>query len=329
MGCHAFISGASFPINPSNYAFASASVEVHEKGRVSLLLGAIDMGQGSNTVLAQIAAEELGVPLENIRVVSGDQGVTPVDMGSFGSRVTFMTGNAVKAAAAEAKKQLFETAAEMLEANVEDLQAKDQRISVRGNSEKGMPLGEVVVASQLATGGRPVLGKGYYNPKVEPINVDTGEGNPTPSWSFAAHIAEVEVDETSGEVTLHKLTVAHDCGRAINPMALEGQLEGSVVMAQGQALYENLLYEEGRTFNPSFLSYRLPLSLNIPEITSIVVETVDPGGPFGAKEGGEGNLISTMAAIANAVYDAVGVRITDCPITPEKVYQALKQKKKP
>jgi len=171
------------------------------------------------------------------------------------------------------------------------------------------------------------MGRGYYRPPNTSFpNLKTGKGNPTGAYSFSAHIAEVEIDRDTGFVRMPRFVVAHDCGRAINPQQVTGQLEGSVHMGQGQALSENIIMEGGQILNPSFLSYGFPVSLNIPDIRVISIETNDPEGPFGAKEAGEGNLVPTPAAIANAVYDAIGVRIKELPITPDKILKALEEK---
>ncbi|MDY6864118.1 MAG: xanthine dehydrogenase family protein molybdopterin-binding subunit [Thermodesulfobacteriota bacterium] len=323
VGCGSFISGFFVPPHTS----AAAMVKLQEDGGVTLITGATDIGQGSSTVLSQIAAEELGVPFDTVRVISADTEITPHDPGSFSSRVTFLAGNAVKIAVQEAKKQVFEVAAEILEANIKDLEAKEGKIYVKGSPKKNVSFHRTVMTSLLKS-GNPIMGRGYYRPPNTNFpDLKTGKGNPTGAYSFSAHIAEVAIDRETGFIKMPKFVVAHDCGRALNPQQVTGQLEGSVNMGQAQALSEDIKMEGGQVLNPSFLSYGIPLSLSIPKINVISVETVDQEGPFGAKEAGEGNLVPTPAAIANAVYDAIGVRIKELPITPEKILKALEEKK--
>jgi 4-hydroxybenzoyl-CoA reductase subunit alpha len=275
-------------------------------------------------VLAQIVAEEFGVALDDVRVVVQDTEVTPLDRGSFSSRVTLWTGNAVKAAAADAKEQLLHVISEKLEANPKDLVIRNRRIHVVGSPERGMPIDEAIKYCQLATEGRPIIGRGYYSMPFALPSLKTAIGNLSGAYSYGATVAEVEVDCRTGKVRVLNLTVAHDCGRAVNPLSVEGQLEGCGIMGVGTALSEGLVLEEGRSLNPSILDYKVPLIEDIPAIKNILIETIDPEGPFGAKEAGEGSIISVAPAIANAIYDAVGVRITGLPIVPEKVLRALR-----
>ncbi len=315
------VSGAKTYKNPFS---SGALVEPQEDGTVILFTGASDIGQGLNTVLSQIVAEELGVGIEDVRIVAADTEITPFDQGTSSSRATMFAGNAVRLAAADARRQLFEAVAEKLEANPEDLEARDRKIFVKGSPEKGISFSDAVLASHLEK-KQPILGRGYYVPNVERPS-PTGEGNISPSYSFSAYVAEVEVDTETGRVKVSRITTAHDCGFAINPMAVEGQIEGGIQMGIGHALSEGFFREEGQTLNPSFLNYGMATSLDMPEIKTIIVETIDPEGPFGAKEAGEGTMIPTNPAIANAVYDAIGVRIKDLPITPEKILKALEDK---
>jgi 4-hydroxybenzoyl-CoA reductase subunit alpha len=321
MGCYGFVSGVLYNTFNTLLPYSEALVKVQEDGTVSLLTQAADVGQGSDTILPQIVAEELGVYLEDVRITASDTLNAPMDLGSFSSRVTMMAGTAAKAAAADAKRQLFDVAAAILGLRLhEELEARDRRIYVKRSPERGLPFSEVVQAALRARDGMPVIGRGSFSPKGRP-----GLGSTT--WSFGAQVAEVEVDRETGRVKVLKFSAAHDCGKAINPMLVEGQLEGSVHMGQGYALAEELLMEEGRVLNPSFLGYKIVPAAQTPEIESIVVETDDPEGPFGAKESGEGLTLPVAPAIANAVYDAIGVRIKELPITPEKILQALKEKR--
>jgi len=305
----------------------AAIIRVFEDGTATLYTGATDIGQGSNTTLAQIAAEVLGIALDDISVVSGDTETTPFDFGTYSSRVTFISGNAVKAAAEDVNRQLFEVVAEQLEANVSDLMAKDGRIYVKGSPDRGTSFKDAV-KDCLYSKEFHVLGKGLYTTPTVMVNQETYEGHSSPAYGFGADIAEVEVDRETGQVRVLRIAGAHDCGQAINPMHAEGQLEGSAYQGLGQALYEELVVDKGQVMNPSFLEYKIPTAMDMPEIKTELVEQPDPGGPFGAKGMSEGSIIAPSPAIANALYDAVGVRVKDIPITPEKVLKGLKGKDK-
>ncbi len=323
IACNDYVVGARSAGGPDS---SSALVKLHDDGSVTLLTGAADIGQGSDTTLSQIAAEELGVALEDVRITSADMEITPTDLGSFGSRVTFTAGNAVKMAAADAKRQLFEVVAEKLEANIDDLEAKEGRVYVKGNPEIGLSISEAVQEGILGKGTH-ILGRGSYSAPSDPWDYQSGQGNLSPAYSYGAQIAEVEVDPTTGRIDVLKVTAACDCGFAINPMGLEGQIEGAIVCGTGMALYEDWSHENGLTLNPSLLEYKIPTSLDSPAVDSILVEPIDPLGPFGAKGVSEGAQVPVVAAVANAVYNAVGVRIKDLPITPEKILKALEEKK--
>jgi CO/xanthine dehydrogenase Mo-binding subunit len=326
LGTCAFVSGATYHLFFTTEAFANAIIQINEGGTVSLITGVADIGQGSDTVLAMIAAEELGIGVKDIKLITADTDLTPFDWGSGSSRVTYQAGNAVKMAAAAAKKVLFEAASRELDAGPEELVACDGRIFVKMQPEKGMSCNEAVSLAQKSTGGQPIIGEGHFQPQETKVNLQTGEGNTSPAYSFGAQLAEVEVDKELGKVKVTRMVIAHDCGRAINPMAIEGQIEGSIAMGHGQALYEELVQEKGQTLNADFINYRIPTARDVPEVETMLVESVDPGGPFGAKESGEGIIVSTIPAIANAVSEATGARIHSLPITPEKFLKALEEK---
>jgi len=312
-----------------NWDGSAAFIKLHDDGTASLMTGEVDMGQGTYTVLAQIAAEELGVRLEDIRVIAMDTETTPLGLGAWSSRTTLAGGNGVKIAAADAKRQLLEVAAEKLEANIEDLEARSGRIYVKGSPEKGMSIAEAVRASQYSAQRGNILGRGYYNAPNEMVDHQTGRGNISPAYPFAAQAVEVEVDIETGKVKVLKFVAAHDLGKAINPVTAEGQIEGGVHMGLGYALTEGLVHDEkGKILNPSFTDYKMLNVFDMPPVKPILVETNDPEGPFGAKGLGEPVLVPTAAAIANAIYDAVGVRIKELPITPEKLLKALKEKER-
>jgi len=325
------MAGASFPSGVSNMSHISsgAIVKIERDGSITLLTGAADIGQGAETVISQIAAEELGVRLEDIRITAADTEITPLDPGTFGSGVTLRAGNAARMAARAAKEKLFEAVAEKIETNPRELEARERRIYVRENPERGMSLQEAIKVYQYSDRPMPIIGRGSYMPPAkEPTTLLKENGNFSPAYSFMTQAAEVEVDSRTGKVRVLKMVAAHDCGRAINPMLVEGQLEGSVVGGMGQALYEDVMTDKGQVVNPSFLDYGIPTSMEIPSITSVEVETDDPEGPFGAKESGEGTQLAPAPAIINAIYDAIGIRFKRLPVTPEKVLEALQQKEK-
>jgi 4-hydroxybenzoyl-CoA reductase subunit alpha len=323
------LAGASFPSGVSNMSHISsgAVVQLGQDGAVNVLSGAADIGQGAETVISQIVAEELGVGIEDVRITAADTGVTPLDPGTFGSGVTVRAGNAAKLAALAVKQKLFEGIAAKLEADPADLVSRDRRIFVKGSPDKGMPLAAAIKAYQYADLPMPIVGRGsWMAPAKEPTTLFKEDGNFAPNYSFMTQAAEVEVDLQTGQVKLLRMVTAHDCGRPINPMLVEGQLEGSVVGGMGQALYENVIVENGQVMNPSFLDYGFPTFLEMPQIDTIEVETDDPIGPFGAKEAGEGTQLSPAPAIVNAIYDAIGVDFMELPVTPEKILGALKKK---
>ncbi|MGA2514991.1 MAG: molybdopterin cofactor-binding domain-containing protein [Thermodesulfobacteriota bacterium] len=325
------LAGASFPSGVSNMSHISsgAMVKIERDGSITLLTGAADIGQGAETVISQIVAEELGVPLEDIRITAADTEITPLDPGTFGSGVTLRAGNAAKIASQEAREKLFEAVAEKMEVNVKELEARNRRIYVKGSPERGMSFKEAIKFYQYSDRPMPIIGRGSYQPPAkEPTTLLKEDGNFSPAYSFMTQAAEVEVDTKTGKVKVLKMVASHDCGKAINPMLVEGQLEGSVVGGMGQALYEEVITEKGRVLNPSFLDYGIPTAMEAPSITSVEVETNDPEGPFGAKESGEGTQLAPAPAIINAIYDAIGVRFKTLPVTPEKILQALDEKKK-
>jgi 4-hydroxybenzoyl-CoA reductase subunit alpha len=307
---------------------SSAFIKFNEDGQTTLLTGIVDNGQGNVTMAAQIAAEELGVRVEDVLVVNADTAVTPQDPGSYSMQSTFTGGNAVKAAAGDAKRQLFDIASQMLEANPGDLEAQEGRIYVRGSPERAVSIKDAVW-NGLAR-GRPVLGRGYYKPPVDAVDWFRGriEGQVTGTYTFGTTVAQVGVDRETGQVTVLEVAAAHDCGLAINPMLVEGQIEGSVFLGQGQALSEDVVQESGSVLNADFASYGFPTTLDMPRMHSIIVEARDPDGPFGAKEAAESINIAIIPAIANAVSDAAGVRLDTLPLSPEKVLKALAEDRK-
>jgi 4-hydroxybenzoyl-CoA reductase subunit alpha len=317
VGCYSFISGGVFNWFNTQYPFSAAEVKAFDDGTVHLLTMASDIGQGSDTVLKQILAEELGLKMEDIRLTTADTAMTPQgDLGTWGSRVTLMAGNAVLDAARQIKDQLFGAVFSKFNLNViYQLECRNGRIYADGKPERGMTFGEAVAHVQKANRGIPLVARGYYTPR--------GRGIVTPAFSFGTQVAQVHVDKETGIVKVEKMWTAHDCGTVINPMSVEGQLEGSIHMGLGYALSEQLIIEEGKTLNTTFLDYKIPNAMDMPPGESKCIDTYEPEGPMGAKEAGEGLVSPTAPAIGDAVFHATGFRCRDLPITPEKVLEGL------
>ncbi len=305
---------------------AGAIVKVEEDGSVYLFTGAADTGQGSNTALSQIAAQALGVSFTRIKCKAGDTEITPFDTGSFASRVTFISGNAALLGALDAKNQILEIVCKEHNLKVEDLDIKAEHVIYKVDGKKLMNFDKALELCYSFNYGKQIIGRGSYNPKTTPIDFRNGSGNVSGSYGFEAQIAEVEVNKDTGEVKVLQIWDAHDIGKAINPQSCEAQIEGSLAMGLGYTFYEDLRFKNGRVLNANFAGYRVPRSIGLPIMTSIMVETNDPEGPFGAKGMGEAALLPTSAAIANAIEDAIGVRIKELPITPDKIIKALKEK---
>jgi len=301
-------------------------IKVDDFGTVNVITGATDMGQGADTVIAQIAAEELGVRVGDVVLTHGDTDVCPWDVGAHASRTTFVAGNSARMAARKVKEQLLEVAAKSMGENPENLDIRDRIVYSKKDAEKKSPIGKILRAAHYTAGGKVLIAECFYDPPNENLNPKEWKGNLSVTYAYGAHGVEVEVDRETGQVKILKYIAAHDAGRAINPMLLEGQVYGGVTMGIGYALTERLILHNGSVVNRNFLDYKILTARDVPDIEAIVIETNDPLGPFGAKGIGEPGLVPTAPAIANAIYDAVGVRITDLPITPEKVLAALKNK---
>ncbi len=385
IACSHYVSGAANSIIRSDMPHSTVNIKIDRDGGVVVYTGASEIGQGSDTMTAQIAAEVLGCSLSRVKVIAADTDLTPIDIGSYSSRVTFMAGNATLRAAEEVKKLIAAAAATKMNCEVEELVFRDDAIVKKSQSESAksesaqtprgpdsrgrlspldpslsqhlqqasvsgrvegqilrgslqqkrkeegpkdrMTFEEAVVAAIDFHGA--LTGTGSYAPPQEARGgKHKGAGvGPSPAYSYSAQVAEVSVDEETGEVTVHKVWAAHDCGRALNPVSVEGQIIGSVWMGMGQALTEEMVWKDGMLMNPGLLEYRSPSSVESPEVEPIIVESIDPEGPFGAKECSEGSLAATIPAIANAIYDAVGVRLHECPFTPERVLAAIRAKK--
>jgi len=313
----------TYPIGFTSYANPSAAfVKVNQDGSAVVWTGAADVGQGSTTALAQIAADTLGIPLERITMVTSDTLQTPMDLGSVASRVTYIAGNAIMRACAQARQILLEVAAEELGIGAEGLISRDGWIIVRDLPERRVALADVARKAEAGK-GRPPIGAGSYNPPTTFLDPETGHGKPYNTYVYAAQIAEVEVDTETGEVQVLRLLAVHDCGRAINPLLVEGQIQGGMAMGMGYALSEEMVVHDGRVLNTTFADYLIPTALDVPSMAVDLVEMPDPTGPFGAKGVAEPALLPTAPAIVNAIYDAVGVRIRELPVTAERVLAAL------
>jgi len=325
IGCSTMISGFSMGFRTPS----SAVVKFNDDGEATVMTGLQDSGQGNETMAVQIASEELGLPMERIRIINADTELTSPDPGNYAMCTTYVSGNAVKSAAADAKEQLKTVVAKKLEANIEDIEVRDGRIFVRGSPERGLTLKEAVRESFRSQ--QPVMGKGSYMPDLDlkrSWSVGNIEGQRTGAYTFGAVVVEVEVDRATGRVRVIEAAGSQDVGRALNPLAVEGQNEGSILLGQGMVLSEGLIWDNGLMLNPNFIDYKIPIALDMPRIRNIIVESGDPDGPFGAKEATETINIAVVSAIANAIYDAVGVRIKELPITPHKILTALKEKER-
>lgn len=307
---------------------AGGIVRIGRDGRVTVYAGESDMGQGQKTVFAQIVAERLGVPLNLVHVAIVDTDFSPFGLGSFATRGTLMGGNGVLAAADDAFKQLADVAAEMLEANPNDIECSNEKFFVKGSPERNVPFKDVTEKATFVRYGTPVVGTGFYNPGTELPGAETKYGNISPAYPFACQVAEVEVDPDTGQIKVLNFVAAHDIGRAINPMATEGQIQGGVTQGLGWALMENMVTENGSIANPDFLDYLIPTALDSPNITPILVEPIESSGPYGAKGIGEPALNPAMSAITNAIYNATGIRIKELPVSAEKILKELNKRPK-
>ncbi len=364
IACSHYVSGAANSIIRSDMPHSTVNIKIDRDGGVVVYTGASEIGQGSDTMTAQIAAEVLGCSLGRVKIIAADTDLTPIDIGSYSSRVTFMAGNATLGAAEAVKKQIAAAAAKKMGCEPEELLFRNDKVFAKGWSDNrvrptrpgAIPSVSGRVENQILRGSLQqkrkdegpkdsltfeeavvaaidfhgaLTGTGSYAPPPEARGGKHKGGGvgPSPAYSYSAQVAEVTVDEDTGEVTVHKVWAAHDCGRALNPVSVEGQIIGSVWMGMGQALTEEMIWKDGLLMNPGLLEYRSPSSVESPEVEPIIVESIDPEGPFGAKECSEGSLAATIPAIANAIYGAVGIRLHESPFTPERVLAALRAKR--
>ncbi|MCC7179021.1 MAG: molybdopterin-dependent oxidoreductase [Acidobacteria bacterium] len=332
LACSSYLSGAGLPINWNDLPHSGVQLKLDRSGGVTAFCGATEIGQGSDDVLVASVAEVLGIEPFDIRAVTGDTDLTPVDLGSYSSRVTLMMGNAAIEAATRARDLLARAVSRKLEVPVERLTFRDRRVFDRDDPGRGVTFQEAVCMAEAEFG--TIGTTGSYTPPKSPAKFKGGGVGPSPTYSYTAAIVEVEVDPDTGWLVVPKIWIAHDIGRSLNPTLVRGQVEGGVYMGLGEALMEEQAFRRlpPRLSNalvhkfPSMLEYKSPTFLEMPEVHTDLIESMDPAGPFGAKEVGQGPLLPIMPALANAVYDAVGVRIDEIPITPEKVLKALQSK---
>jgi 4-hydroxybenzoyl-CoA reductase alpha subunit len=329
IACSSYICGAGLPIYWNNMPQSGVQLRLDRQGGVCVMCGSTDIGQGSDSILAYIVAEVLGIDPFDIRVVTADTDLTPVDLGSYSSRVTLMTGNAAIQAAERARELLVMAVAEKLSVPVENISLAERRVFDVENPEVGVSFAEAVVLAESKFGTIGTVGS--YSPPRSPGRYKGAGVGPSPAYSYSATIAEVDVNPDTGIIVVERIWIAHDIGKSINPMLVMGQVEGSVYMGLGEVLMEEMVYRSNRNVVhkfPSMLEYKSPTTMEMCDVKTYLIEDADPNGPFGAKEVGQGPLLPVPPAVANAVYDAVGVRIDEVPITPEKVLKALKEKAK-
>jgi 4-hydroxybenzoyl-CoA reductase alpha subunit len=347
MACGFFVSGAGYPIYRSDTFHCTAMVKLSEDGGTAhLYTASAEIGQGSDTAFGMIAAEALGVPLDIIRVSSGDTDFG-VDLGAYSSRQTLMTGHAVKEAAEDARRQVLEFLSEELKVPINVMDIENGFIAFRNGmvdfrdlrrrymkehrgwtdhpTHKRLTFREAARMAFLSRG--TIIGKGKYKPRTLGGRYKGAAVGTSPAYGCSAQVVEVSVDMETGKITLDRMNDAHDCGFAINRTSVEGQMQGSLSMGLGEALFEEVKFDEkGKLLNPNLAEYKIPTALDMPYINPIIVETHEPYGPYGAKEVGEGAIMPTIPAILNAVYDATGIRFHELPLTPERVFMAIKEK---
>lgn len=327
IACSSYLCGAGLPIYWNSMPHSGVQLRLDRQGGVCVMCGSTDIGQGSDSILAYIVAEVLGIDPFDIRVITADTDLTPVDLGSYSSRVTLMTGNAALQAAERARELLTVAVAEKLNLPIENISFAERRAFDVENPEVGLSFAEAVVLAESKFGTIGTVGS--YSPPRSPGKFKGAGVGPSPAYSYSAAIAEVDVDPESGITTVERIWIGHDIGRSINPALVMGQVEGGVYMGLGEVLMEEMVYRGNRNVVhkfPSMLEYKSPTTMEMCDVKTFLVEDPDPNGPFGAKEVGQGPLLPVMPAVVNAIYDAVGVRVDEVPATPEKVLAALRAK---
>lgn len=322
VACSMYISGTAYPIYPNDMPQSGVVLLADRSGRITVTCGASDIGQGSDGMLAWVVAEEVGIDPDKVVVVSADTDLTPVDLGAYSSRMTYMVGLAAQEAGRALQARLRAVLAHHWGVVEDRVRVGLGTWSCR-DDDRSISIQELFVLAESAE-GQPLTARGGYRTKAVGGKYRGGSIGASPAYSCTAHVAEVAVDEDTGIVTVERVWVAHDCGRAINPVFVEGQIEGSVYMGYAEAMMEAQVFDQrGLHVGPSLLDYRIPTSIETPDILAEIIETIDPGGPYGAKEAGEGPLHPAIPAIANAIHDAVGVRLRRIPFTPDRVLAAL------
>jgi len=327
IGCGFFISGSALPIHwdPKKFPHATVHLKIDMDGGVTVHTGAAEIGQGSDTVIAQSVAEVLGLPLDMIRIKSRDTDTSPIDLGSYSSRVTFMNANAAISAAMGIRDELLDATVEITGAERNKLVIGDRRIFAKNDPAVGVSYLEALHKAQEDRGALVSSGA-YRTPPMGRTHKGAAAGL-APAYSFSAYVAEVSVDIETGQTKVDKVWAAHDCGKALNPLAVKGQIIGSCHMGMGQVLSEEMRYlRTGHLMNPDLLDYKIPSVHEMPEVVPIIVESNDLEGPFGAKEAGEGPLLPILPAVCNAVYDAIGVRTAELPITPDRMHRMIENR---
>jgi len=328
MACSHYVSGAAKPIHFTGEPHAVVNLKLDFDGGVTALTGAADIGQGSSTMVAIAVAETLDISIDRVRVIAADTAVTPKDNGAYSSRITFMVGNAAIDAAKRMKAVLIAAAARKLEARPEDIECVGEVFRVGSGDQSSLPFADVVAAALIDEGAITVKGSFTCPPEFQGGKHRGGAVGSTMGFSYAAQVVEVSVDDATGLIKVDKVWVALDCGRAINPLAVEGQIQGSVWMGMGQAMCEETRYLDGLPAHASFLEYRVPTTMDSPPIETQIVESIDPYGPFGAKEASEGALAGFPPALVNAIGNAIGINIDELPVTPDRVMDALIQRRR-
>ena len=321
-----FVSGTGFAVlEAPNQSSACVQVRLNKRGMVSLYIGSHDIGQGSDTVMTAIVAEELGLEMADVKAFMSDTFLCPWDSGSYGSRVTFLAGNAARRAAVDAKQQLFEVIAPMWGVMPTTLECLERKVISKENAELQMPIEDAMFKYMTVKGGDELVGVGSFyhrtnNSQYNGVNTT----NYAPAYSFSTGAVHLNLDKETGVLDIDEFVFAHDCGRALNRRAVEGQLEGSIAMGLGYAVYEHNVTKEGRILNPNFRDYRLPTALDMPKMRTFYDFTPDDEGPLGAKEAGEGSAAPVAPAIANAVNMACGIYLTELPLDPEHLWRAMR-----
>ena len=322
-----FVSGAGYPIYRTDLPHSAVVIKVNEDGSsATIYTGAAEIGQGSDTVICQMAAEAMGYRFEQMKIISADTEICPIDLGAYASRQTLMTGAAAKQAGEEVKRQVLEMASSMLHLPTDDLECRGGVIFSKSREGKELSFEEMARKHFVLRG--PLIGKGAYSPPRLGGKFKGAAVGTSPAYSFGVQVSEVEIDEETGEVKVVGVWDVHDCGTVVNPRLLHGQVHGALAMGMGETVWEQVLFDgEGRILNPDLANYRIPTALDMAPVVSEVVKSYEPVAPWGVKEIGEGSTNPTMGCFSNAIFNAMGVRISSLPLSYEKVWRAMKEKR--